>query len=125
MSYNLELADRIRLYLNDVPKLKVKEKTMFSGIAFLVNGKMCINVSGENLMCRIDPDVRDEVVDRKGFIPMIMRGKELKGYCYVMPDGFRAKEDFEFWIQLCLAFNPKAKASKTKAKAAKKSKKSI
>jgi hypothetical protein len=112
MAYDIQLADRIRLYLNDVPKLKVKEKTMFSGMAFLVNGKMCVNVSGENLMCRIDPEVRNQVMSRKGFIPMVMRGKELKGYCYVKPDGFRAKRDFEFWMQLCLAFNPKAKASK-------------
>jgi hypothetical protein len=125
MAYNIQLADRVRLYLNDMPKLKVKEKTMFRGMAFLVNGKMCINVSGENLMCRFDPDVREQVVARKGFMPMIMRGKELKGYCYVMPDGFKAKKDFEFWMQLCLAFNPKAKASKAKPKPAKKLKKSI
>jgi hypothetical protein len=112
MAYDVQLADRIRLYLNDVPKLKVKEKTMFSGLAFLVNGKMCVNVSGENLMCRIDPEVRPKVALRKGFMPMVMRGKELNGYCYVRPEGFKAKKDFEYWMQLCLVFNPKAKASK-------------
>ena len=112
MAYDTNLADRIRIYLSAIPKLKVKEKEMFRGLAFMVNGKMCVNVSGENMMCRIDPDMREKIVNRKGFMPMIMRGKDLKGYCYVSPDGFKSAKDFDFWLKLCLDFNPKAKASK-------------
>ena|SRR5690349_3562685 len=112
MAYDAQLADRVRLYLAEVPKIKVNEKAMFRGLAFLVNGKMCVNVSGDNLMCRIDPDLVDTVSKRKGFLPMIMRGKELKGYCYVKPEGFKSKRDFESWLKLCLDFNPKARASK-------------
>jgi hypothetical protein len=41
-----------------------------------------------------------------------MKGKELMGYCYVSPVGYKSKKDFEFWLQLCLDFNPKAKSSK-------------
>lgn len=114
MAYDLKLADRVREYLAAIPKLKIKEKEMFSGVAFMVNGKMCVNVSGENLMCRIDPLERENIEERTGFIPMIMKGKDLKGYCYVSPDGFKSKKDFEYWMKLCLAFNPKAKASKKK-----------
>lgn len=114
MAYDSKLADRVREYLAAIPKIKVKEKVMFSGVAFMVNGKMCVNVSGENLMCRIDPAERMTIEERTGFIPMIMRGKDLKGYCYVSPDGFKKKKDFDYWLQLCLAFNPKAKASKKK-----------
>jgi hypothetical protein len=47
---------------------------MFSGLAFLVNEKTCVNVGGENLMCRYDPELDDEVAERVGFQPMIMRG---------------------------------------------------
>lgn len=114
MAYDTKLADRIREYLSTIPKIKVKEKEMFRGIVFMVNGKMCVNVSGENLMCRIDPTEYDKISDRNGFMPMVMRGKELKGYCYVSPEGFKSKKDFEFWLKLCLDFNPKAKASKKK-----------
>jgi TfoX/Sxy family transcriptional regulator of competence genes len=114
MAYSIKLADRIRTYLEGVPKLKVEEKPMFSGLAFLVNGKMCVNVSHENLMCRFDPEREDEVAERVGFLPMVMRGKQLKGYCYVSEEGYKSKANFEYWMKLCLDFNKKAKASKTK-----------
>ena len=87
---------------------------MFRGLAFMVNDKMCINVSGENLMCRVDPDLEEEVSGKKGFQPIIMRGKQLKGYCYIDPIGFKTKKDFEYWIDLCLDYNKKAKSSKKK-----------
>jgi hypothetical protein len=45
---------------------------------------------------------------------MIMKGKELKGYCYVNPIGFWSKKDFEYWVDLCLDYNGKAKSSKSK-----------
>lgn len=112
MAYNSKLADRVREYLVQFPKLVIQEKKMFGGLAFMVNGKMCVNVSGENLMCRFDPVLLDNVAERNGFTPMIMRGKEYKGYCYVQPVGFKNNRDFEFWMNLCLDFNEKAKASK-------------
>ena len=114
MPYDTKLADRIREYLAAFPKLKIEEKKMFSGVGFIVNGKMCVNISGENLMCRFDPDLQDEVAERAGYEPMIMKGKELKGYCYVQPIGFKSKKDFEYWVNLCLNYNERAKASKKK-----------
>jgi hypothetical protein len=51
---------------------------------------------------------------------MVMKGRELKGYCYVSPEGFRTKKDFDFWINVCLDFNSQAKASKPRKKAPKK-----
>ena len=114
MAYNEKLAARIRIYLEGLPNLKVEEKEMFKGLAFLVNGKMCINVSGEDLMCRYDPALEAEVSRRAGFQPMIMRGKQLRGYCYVSEDGYKLKANFEYWLKLCLDFNAKAKASKKK-----------
>ena len=117
MAYDILLADRIRTYLYTLPQLQVDEKEMFRGLVFLVNGKMCVNVSEDNLMCRFDAALFEEVASRKGFRPMIMKGKELQGYCYVTPEGFASKKDFEYWITLCLQFNDRAKASKKKQKA--------
>lgn len=115
MAYSTKLAERIRTYLDSIPKIKIEEKEMFKGLAFLVNGKMCINVSGENLMCRYDPMLEEEVAERTGFQPMIMRGKQLCGYCYVSEDGYKSKTNFEYWLKLCLDFNEKAKASKKRS----------
>ena len=120
MAYSTKLAERIRTYLDGISKIKIEEKEMFKGLAFLVNGKMCINVSGENLMCRYDPVLEDEVAERTGFQPMIMKGKQLRGYCYVSEDGYKSKVNFEYWLKLCLDFTEKAKASKRKKTSTKK-----
>jgi TfoX/Sxy family transcriptional regulator of competence genes len=114
MAYDTKLADKIREHLAAIPKIKIEEKKMFRGMTFMINGKMCINVSGDNLMCRFDPELEYKISEKKGFEPMIMRGKQLKGYCYVNPIGFEAKKDFEYWIGLCLDYNKKAKSSKKK-----------
>ena len=112
MTFDTKLADRIREYLLQFPNLKIEEKKMFRGLTFMINGKMCVSVSGENLMCRFDPDLTQKISEKTGFLAMKMRGKEFKGYCYVEPNGFKTKKDFEFWIKLCLDFNDRAKASK-------------
>jgi TfoX/Sxy family transcriptional regulator of competence genes len=112
MAYDAQLADRIREYLVKFPNLKIEEKKMFRGLTFMVNGKMCISVSGENLMCRIDPALHEDVAEKSGFEPMIMKGKELKGYCYINQAGYQSKRDFEYWVDLCLNYNEKAKPSK-------------
>lgn len=116
MAFDTILADRVREYLAVFPKLKIEEKQMFRGLAFLVNGKMCINISGQNLMCRFDPIKTEGIAEKTGFLPMIMKGNEYKGYCYVEPSGIKSKKDFEFWINLCLAFNDEAKISKKRKK---------
>ncbi len=85
---------------------------MFRGLTFMVNGKMCISVSGDNLMCRFDPLLHEIVAKKRGFLSMIMKGKSLKGYGYVDPTGCKSKSDFEYWVNLCLDYNEEAKSSK-------------
>ena len=114
MAYDTDLADKVRAYLTVIPGLTIEEKRMFGGLTFLVNGKMCINVSDDNLMCRFDPAGLAEVSQRKGFLPMVMKGKQLRGYCYVSEVGYKSEASFEYWLGLCLDFNEKAKASKKK-----------
>lgn len=113
MSFSLKLAERVRDRLSGFPDIKIQEKKMFGGLAFLIDGKMCINVSGENLMCRFDPELQHEISAKQGYQPMMMKGRKYKGFCYVEPDGFTAEEYFEYWIGLCLDFNDKASSSKT------------
>ena len=112
MAYSITLANRVREYLAKIPHITVEEKAMFGGLAFLVNDKMCINIGEDTLMCRFDPEQTEELAERQGFSPVVMRGKELKGYCYVEEFGFKKKEDFVFWLELCLEFNSRAKSSK-------------
>jgi len=114
MAYDRQLADRVREYLAEFPKLEIEEKKMFGGLAFMVNGKMCVNVSGNKLMCRYNPELYDELSKKDGYESMIMRGKQLTSYCYAVPDALRTKAKLTYWIDLCLDFNDEAKASKIK-----------
>lgn len=112
MAYSEKMADRIREAL--VGQKNIEEKKMFGGLCFMVNDKMCIGVNQDEIMCRIDPDVYDEAVERNGARPMDFTGRPMKGYVFVSENGIKKKSDFDYWIQLCLDFNKKAKASKKK-----------
>ncbi len=114
MAYNEKLTNRVREALVNVPN--IEEKKMFRGVTFMVNGKMCISVSGEELMCRFDPALQEEVMEKKGSRTMIMKSREYKGYCYVSEEGMKSKKEFDYWISLSLDFNKFAKASKKKKK---------
>ncbi|MCF0050672.1 TfoX/Sxy family protein [Dyadobacter chenwenxiniae] len=115
MAYDYSLANRVREYLSEVTGIHIEEKSMFGGLAFMVNGKMCINVSGNQLMCRYDPQLIEQLSEKTGFQPMIMNGKMLNGYCYVDKIGYESNRNFEFWIKLCLDYNDKAVSSKKKS----------
>ncbi len=112
MAFDDNLADRVREHLALFPKLHINEKRMFGGLAFMVNGKMCVNVSGDRLMCRFDPELQDALSKKRGYEMMVMKGKEMKGYGYVQPEGLKTKADLTFWVDFCLDFNDRAKASK-------------
>ena len=110
MAYNEKLSDRIREALIKIPK--VEEKYMFGGVCYMVNGKMCMGVVKEEMMCRIDPDKMEEALFKSGCRQMDFSGKPMKGYVFVNADGMKSKKEFDYWIQLSLEFNSRAKAAK-------------
>ena len=114
MAFNEKLSDRIREAL--VNQQQVEEKHMFGGVCYMINGKMCIGVVGDELMCRINPDKEEEALQKRGCRPMDFTGRPMKGYVYVAEEGMKNKKDLEYWIDLCLQFNCLAKASKKKGK---------
>jgi len=112
MAYNENLANRIRESLVSVPD--VQEKEMMGGLCFMVDGKMCIGIIKDEMMCRIDPDMQETALERTGCRIMDFTGRPMKGYIMVDDTGMKSIKDFTYWIDLCLAFNPKAKSSKKK-----------
>lgn len=114
MAYNEKLNDRIRESLSGLKK--VEEKHMFGGTCYMVNGKMCVGVVKDEMMCRINPEIYEEALEKKGCREMVFTGKPMKGYVFVSEDGMKTEKDFEYWIDLSLEFNKIAKASKKKKK---------
>ena len=110
MAYDEKLNDRIREALCDLSK--VEEKHMFGGTCFMVNGKMCVGVVKDEMMCRIGPDVYEEALEKTGCREMVFTGKPMQGYVFVSSEGMKTKKQFDYWIKLCLDFNKEAKAAK-------------
>ncbi|GAC1313158.1 MAG: hypothetical protein NVSMB24_35930 [Mucilaginibacter sp.] len=109
--YNTTLADRIREALMHLPD--VEEKEMFRGICFMVNGKMCVCVSGDEMLCRIGAEQMETALEANGVRQMVMaRNRPSKDFVFVSEEGFHNPSDFDHWIKLALGFNPLAKASK-------------
>jgi TfoX/Sxy family transcriptional regulator of competence genes len=81
-------------------------------LCFMVNNKMCVGVEQERLMVRLDPERYDEAMEKEGCKPMDFTGKIMKGYVFVDIDALNTKKKLDYWVQLALEFNTKAKATK-------------
>lgn len=119
MAFNEKTAQRIREILLS-KGANFTDKTMFSGICFMVDNKMCCGThidkktDEEYLLCRIGEKAYEKAIEKDYVIPMNFTGKSMKGYIFVVEPGFKSKKDLSYWLQLCLDFNPLAKASKSK-----------
>jgi TfoX/Sxy family transcriptional regulator of competence genes len=111
MAYNEFLADRVRASLKGL-KSVYAEKKMFGGLVFMVQDKMCVGIIKDELMVRIDSENEDDFLKEEGCRLMDFTKRRMKGYLYVAPEGIDMDEDLDKWVQRCLDFNPKAKASK-------------
>lgn len=114
MAYDEKLAERIRERISDLPNMY--EKEMMGGLVFMYNEKMCLGIIKDELMCRIDPALHDFEVEKHGCRTMDFTKRPMRGYILIEEVGMKSKEDFDYWIELALAFNPKAKASVKKKK---------
>lgn len=104
------LTERVRAALAHARG--VSERKMFGGVTFMVNGKMCISVGHQRLMCRIDPELHEAAIRRRGVRTVRMKGRAYRGFVYVRKDAVASKPDLEYWVKLCLDFNKRAKSSR-------------
>jgi TfoX/Sxy family transcriptional regulator of competence genes len=97
MAYDTELADRIRELLGRVRG--VDEKRMFGGLGFLINGNMAVAASGQGgLLVRVPPDETDKLLDRAHVSPMVMAGREARGWVRVDAEGVKTKRQLQGWV---------------------------
>jgi TfoX/Sxy family transcriptional regulator of competence genes len=112
MAYNENLAERIRERLSELPN--VFEKKMMGGLTFMYNDKMCVGIIKDDLMCRIDPAIHNECVEKNGCRTMDFTKKPMIGYVLLEEIAIQSPKDFDYWINLALDFNSRAKSSKRK-----------
>jgi hypothetical protein len=73
---------------------------MFGGLAFLVNGNMSVCASGHGgLMVRVPRDETEKLLSREHVEPMIMAGRETRGWLRVSVDGVKTKRQLQSWVR--------------------------
>jgi TfoX/Sxy family transcriptional regulator of competence genes len=97
MAYDEDLAGRIRELV--AAEKGIEEKRMFGGLAFLVNGNMSVAVSGHGgLMVRVPRDDTEKLLAREHVEPMVMAGREIRGWLRVSDDGVKSKRQLQGWV---------------------------
>lgn len=72
---------------------------MFGGLAFLINGNMAVVASGKGgLMVRVPPDDTAKLLAREHVAPMVMAGRETRGWLRVSVDGVKTKRQLRSWV---------------------------
>ncbi len=121
MPYDEHLGDRITQLLNE-KRVSFFSKKMMGGLVFMVNDKMCCGIHidkkyGDSLlMARIGDAAYEREIVKACALPMDFTGRPMKGYIFITPEGFDLDTDLEYWLDLALAFNPLAAASKKGSK---------
>ncbi|WP_102143779.1 TfoX/Sxy family protein [Mycobacterium hubeiense] len=98
MAYDEDLADRIRELV--ASERGVDEKRMFGGLAFLINGNMAVAASGRGgLLVRVPRADTAKLTRSEHVEPMVMSGREMRGWLHVAPDGVATKRQLQTWVR--------------------------
>lgn len=121
MAYDEYLGERITTFLKR-KKVNFFSKNMMGGLLFMVDNKMFCGIHidkkfGDSLlMARIGEEAYQKEIEKETCLPMDFTGRPMKGYIFVTPEGFDFDEDLEYWLDLCLDFNPHSKASEKRSR---------
>lgn len=106
MAYNEALTQRVRELLADTPA--VEEKKMFGSVGFIINGKLAIGVGDHEdhiMMVRVGPEEYENALQKAGAGPAIMRGREQKGYVFLLDEAITSPANLKEWVNAALRYN--------------------
>jgi TfoX/Sxy family transcriptional regulator of competence genes len=103
MAFDADLAERIRELVGT--ERGVDERQMFGGLAFLINGNMAVAASGSGgLMVRVAREDTERLLQRVHVEPMVMAGREMRGWLRVTDDGLRTTRQLQGWVTRGVAY---------------------
>lgn len=97
MVYDQGLSQRIREIMQDNPNLR--EKEMFGGICFMLNGNMACGVISDELMVRVGKENHDKAHAQPHTRLFDFTGKAMHGWVVVTPDGLIDDDQLREWVQ--------------------------
>lgn len=104
MTYDRELAERMRDVLADQPELT--ERAMFGGLAFLIGGHMTVVAGGDgDIMVRADPAISPELVETTPAGFAVMHGRELKGWLCLDVDDVADDDVLATWVDRAVRYS--------------------
>ena len=80
------------------------EQKMFGGVAFMVNGNMCVGPWKGSLIVRLDKAKHDETQSEPHVEPMDVTGKVMKGWARIEPAGIEDDDDLKMWVERAVKF---------------------
>lgn len=82
---------------------RAEPKKMFGGVAFMVNGNMCVGITNKSdLMVRFASERHDEIAKWPGAKPMTHGKGDMKGFLFVDPRSVADTRSLERWVKLAL-----------------------
>jgi TfoX/Sxy family transcriptional regulator of competence genes len=104
MSYDSELAHRIKNVLNDANPPGLVEKKMFGGVAYMVQGNLACGVHQNEMIVRVGKEGYMDALNRPGAHPFDLTGRPMSGWLSVRPSGFQTDQALRDWVALGLEF---------------------
>lgn len=100
MAYNERLAERVRAVL--ASQAGISERKMFGGLAFLLDGKMCVGVLNDELVVRSGAERFAEALKNTHARPMDFTGRAMTGMVYVSSAGVTRGPVLRRWIEMAI-----------------------
>lgn len=83
---------------------KLTPKKMFGGMAWLLNGNMCVGVWHGSLVVRCDPTEWSQHLKRQYVREMDITGRSMKGWLLVEPPAIRTATTLTRWLEIARTF---------------------
>ena len=74
------------------------------GLIFMDNDKMCVRILRDDLMARIDPEVHESALQRKGCREMDFTGRPMKGFVFIETGALGTAGQLRNWVSMARSF---------------------
>lgn len=102
MAFDEQLAARIRGSLGK--RKGLVEKKMFGGVAFLLNGNMCVGVHKSDLIVRLAPEETDAALAQPNTRRFDLTGRPMKGWILVQSAGLNTEAKLSSWVRVAVEY---------------------
>ena len=104
MAYDEATAARVTTIIEQTSPVPAQTKKMFGGVVYMVQGNMSMGVNKDHIMVRVGPDAYEDALAQPHARSMDFTGRPMRGFVFVMPEGYANDEDLTVWVQRGLDF---------------------